>query len=381
MSMTSLLLTDRDVDLPGLALLLDDRLRTRWLADHGHPDALMAGYLRYKPGTSLTVGFDTATGPVFGYAVTAKAAPKLAKLVDRAPTGSILVHDHERRILLAEPIADRDLPGLRSAAAAGACVVAYKPQRRWVGMLADQVLRCYRPSTLSGILRRWPTEHPAGVRIPHVVSSHRRQGMLVVERIPGRPVHRLDDAEKSITGLTEAGRALATWHGGAPSTRVRADLPDLRAAADQLEHLVPDETSRICRIAARLATPRLSNAEQGWCHGDFSADQVLVPDRGSIGPDRTAEPSILDWDRSGHGPLAVDLANAEAAGLFPGRSLRSEQWQAILDGYRQIRPLPSGLDWYRARARFTRAAEPFRTAQPDWPERISATLDDVQEML
>jgi hypothetical protein len=372
-------LADRDPDVPGLRLLMDGEQLGAWLADHGpfdkfrEPFGLVPNYLRYKPGTSLIAGFATTAGPVFGYAVSRDAEPKLGKLVRTAPPGSVLAHDRRLRLVLARPAADRDLPGLRTELAAAAEPLAYKPQRRLVGGLPDRILRCYRPADAEGIISRWPSPGAvSSIRTPQVVEADRAAGWVLIDRLPGQRLDGLTGTDLR-DGLTAAGAAIGRWHRQAPTVSRPADLPDLTATAEQLARLLPEQAARIAELAAAVGEPS-GEVDHGSCHGDFSADQVLIEGE-------TAGISLLDWDRSGHGPLAADLANADAAGLEQITELGDDGWQALLTGYAAERELPAGLDRWRARARFARSIDPFRMAGREWPRAVRAHLDRVEELL
>lgn len=365
-------LIDRDPALPGMAVLLSDP---------------RVDYLRYKPGTSLTVGLRTDQGPAFGYAVSESAAAKLDKIIGHAPPGAIRHHDRHSRLVLADPVADRDLPGIGRRGVREAEPLAYKPQRRWVAALdAEQIARCYRRDELSLTAARWPgVVDPAAIRIPAVVDLDRRAGLMAIERLRGGRLDRLAD-EAAQEGWFAAGRALGHWHRSTVRPDVRAELPDVLATAEQLAVLLPEFAGRFRAVAARLSAATVG-AESGWCHGDFSADQLLI--------DRfDHRPAVLDWDRSGHGPVAFDLGTADAAGGVlstvtdggaveqqPGLGLPVRKWETLLAGYTEVRELPAGLDRVRALAWFVRAVEPFRRADPGWPTAVLARVDRAEELL
>jgi hypothetical protein len=376
-------LIDRDRSLPGMARLLGDH---------------RIGYLRYKPGTSLTVGLQRDGRLAFGYAADERAAVKLDKLVARAPAGTILEHDRQRRFVLALPAADRDLPGLRQPTIRASHGWAYKPQRRWVGPAmpdgagrhGDRVVRCYRPNDLRHTIGRWPrpTEQ-IDVRIPRLLGHRERAGTLIIERLPGTRLDRLS-GEAAVQGWIATGRALARWHRmpgpGGPivdrrrALQCRALLPDTMEVAGLLAVLLPGSAARLRQLAARLVTV-LDGASSGWCHGDFAADQVLID------PD-DHRPALLDWDRSGIGPIAYDLASAEAAGTEAHDTgwnssrigLCPDHWRALLSGYAEIGEVPSDLDRFRALAWFNRAVDPFRRADPDWIDAVLARVQRAEEL-
>ena len=387
-------LADRDRLLVGLRTILDDRRLNDWFAERrpstDPPSAIQVTYLRYKRGISLTVGLQTSYGPAFGYAVSREARPKLDKLINSAPPGTILAADRERMIMIALPAADRDLPGVRRAWVHRPHTLSYKPQRRWVGIDdrpdTNRVLRCYRPADARDNLARWPNSVAIdGIRTPGVIDHDRRRGVIAIERLDGVPLTRSMGDPRRREALAAAGRGLARWHRFAPAAPTRAALGVPTDIAEQLITLLPDQSRRIRRLADALIGPD-HEADLGWCHGDFSLDQLLITEDQQV--------AILDWDRSGYGSRAVDLANADAAGwpeLEPGAAgparypastgLSQVGWRELLDGYAELRQPPNDLDRYRARARFVRAAEPFRRALPDWPIALTANLDRAEELI
>ncbi|MFC0674733.1 phosphotransferase family protein [Brachybacterium hainanense] len=371
------LLQALDPALPGIALLADAET------------VLDIGYLRWKPGTSLVAGVLTPLGPGFLLCAAPPARAKVDKLVSRAPEGGVLRHDPGRRAVLARPAADRDLPGLRRLPGEATQVLAYKPQRRWVGRVAEPgsspagpVLRLYRKGLLPGTAARWPGPEDAPFRIPRVLDLDARRSCMATEHLSGRPL--LDaavDAAERREAMRALGEALARWHARPAPARAATGRTGIVAAHRQLLRLLPDEHRRLARLAARLEHLERSRTDEGrvvWCHGDLSADQVL------LGNERAPGIALLDWDRSGAGSPARDLAEADAAGLDDGGDgpgLPEPLRAALLEGYERRAPLPRGLSAARARACFVRAAEPFRRALPGWPALMRARLDRTETLL
>lgn len=369
-------LLERDAELGGLGVLLDPQALRAWLGEHAVDSAqARTTYVRYKPGTSLTAGLEVAGGPAFGYAVAPHAAPKLDKLVSRAPVGSVLAHDPQRRLAVVRPVADRDLPGLRADSIGALRILAYKPQRRLVGVVrtprgATSVLRCYRPPDMAAAVDRWPA--PGGpIRVPAVRAVHPGLGTMLLDRLPGAPLPTLRGRAADDAWL-RTGRMLGRWHVQAgPAARSMPSI-DLNRVAAEVAWLLPDEADRAADLAARLSTRHEAEPDPVWCHGDFSGDQVLIDEEG--------EPALLDWDRSGSAPPASDLATADAAHADLAEQESTRRWQALLAGYTEVRAEPPRLKAARARAHLRRVAEPFRHADPQWPERVRRRLDLVEEM-
>jgi aminoglycoside phosphotransferase (APT) family kinase protein len=120
-------------------------------------------------------------------------------------------------------------------------------------------------------------------------------------------------------------------------------------------------------VVQRLAATAPAGNPKVLCHGDFSTDQVVVDSHG--------EPGLIDWDRAGVGDPATDLAGVEAAGLV------GAQLTDLLEGYRRLRPVPDHLDWHLAQARLMRAADPFRSGAPAWPDLVAANVAMVEQTL
>jgi aminoglycoside phosphotransferase len=339
--------------------------------------------LRYKPGTSCVAAIARPDGPAFGYAVSADARPKLDKLIRKAPPGTIIDHDRERNLIIARAGADRDLPALADPDAATASVLpgpppafrtlAYKPQRRWVALASRAgtvpvLLRAYRRSTVADAHARlaW-FDRLTGTR--RALGRDDRYAVIATRFEPGSSLAELIESGAATDAmLTGCGVALARLHDQplVPGPAVRQADPAATVAL--LGVLLPGQAPRAEALLDRLRAAVPPRVPPVPCHGDFSADQVIIPAAGS-------PPTLIDFDRSGLGDPAADLAGLSAAGLGPAAVDR------VLAGYRTVRPVPAGLAWHRARALLLRAADPFRTAAPDWPERIPLLLDRIEETL
>lgn len=360
-----------DAALPGLQALLEFPGLTQ---------------LRYKPGTSCVAGIARPDGPAFGYAVSADARPKLDKLIRKAPPGTIIDHDQERNLVIARAAADRDLPALADPAAAAASLLpgrppafrtlAYKPQRRWVALASRDgaepvLLRAYRRATVTDAHTRlaW-FDRLTGTR--RALGRDDRYAVIATRFEPGTSLAELIGTGAATDAmLTGCGTALARFHDQPPVTGPAVRQADPAATVALLGVLLPGQTARAEAILDRLRATTPPTVPPVPCHGDFSADQVIIPPAGATG----TQPTLIDFDRSGLGDPAADLAGLSAAGLGPDAVDR------VLAGYRTVRPVPAGLAWHRARALLLRAADPFRTAAPDWPARIPVLLDRIEETL
>lgn len=376
-----------DAGVPGVALIADgDALRSR-LAEAGE-DLTDRGYVRYKPGTSLVAALRLASGPAFAYAVGAAARPKLAKIVDRAPAGALVLTALDDGLLIARPAADRDLPALADVrrlarlSPAGSdprdwSTFAYKPQRRWVGRALDDpaapVLRAYRPRELSGVLTGWQLaaqvrrERP-DLLLPGLRGVAERHGLIAVDWLPGQPLDRLLAADGATAGdLVAVGAALARLHDALQRPQRQPGSDPGRAAAAVVRELgtvLPRLRGRAAGLVRRLMARRPAACWLHPVHGDFSADQVIIDSGSSV--------AIADWDRAGWGDPAADLGSLRATGLG------DDGWESVLDGYRGIRPLPPATDWYAVLAGMLRLTEPLRTCRPDWRSAIADRLTDLE---
>lgn len=338
--------------LPGLPMLLDDSRLRDWLAGHGLTAPFRRRYLRYKPGTSAVLGLDLGGAPTFLLAVDPAGEPKLAKYRRAAP-GAILAIDPGRRLLLARPAADRDLPAA-AGLDPGLRTLAYKPMRRWVGERSGTVLRAYRPGASTDTACRYRLVHAAGAPTAAVVAHDRSRALLTVAHLPGRPVRPED--------LPAVGRALAALHGLPVPARLPASGgPGWAASTEQARRLRPGLGPALARL--RAAAGSAPPFRPSLVHGDFSLDQVVVDGE---------RVRLLDLDRAGVGDPAVDVAGVAAE--------LGELAEPFLAGYREVAPLPA-LEVAVLRASLARLAEPFRTCRPHWSSEIDDRVKGLVERI
>ncbi|GAB3208563.1 phosphotransferase [Marinactinospora thermotolerans] len=394
-------IADRDPALPALRVVLDHEALTSLVAellpaDAKAPERVTVTYLRYKPGTSLTaalrLGYGGRTRRAFLRAYTAEGDGKLGKDVRHAegppapaPPGVDLteVTDPGWRgplvapdlgLVVAAPADDRALPALRHFAGAPgfasqgtrrARTLRHKPGRRWVGRLdgdarrPEHVLRAH-----SGGVNVAPyvTLAAAGLPVPEVTRVS-RFGLLATRWIPGTP---LDGALAAgdVDAPAAVGGLLARLHAvPAPRELPEARPTDPAVAARAVAALLPDLAARAEQVAQACA--RALEPEPGvLVHGDLSADQVLLTERG---------PALIDLDRVRVDAPAADLASFVAAEIAAGRALAGAEPDRVLgpllDSYleaRPGRPRPRGLAAHTAAALLNRCAEPFRHRVPGW---------------
>ena len=406
-------LVARDPALPGLATLLDDEVLGRWLAAAGRAGGRRR-YLRYKPGTSCVLGLDVDTDEGTTAAVltcvSAESAPKLDKTRRRAPVGSVLAADPAAGLLLTTAAGDRDLPAVaaladpraraavlgrllpgRHLAEATVGTLRHKPARRWVAVLqaaGEQplLLRAYRPAVAATVVGALDALGTGRVRTPHLVARDAELGLLVLEFLPGEALSEVVGS----TGGSEAqwravGKTLAQLHQHpAPGLRRRPPGAAGEAvcdSADLVARLLPAQARRAHVLAGRIAARIRTPGGVRVCHGDFSADQVIV---GPHGPSGIA---LADLDEVALDDPVTDLGGLVAAERMPtadpAAGRRATDLAPLLAGYGTIRALPPAdqLAVHTAAGLVRRAPEPFRLAAPRWDDDVVRVLDAAEAAL
>ncbi|MGY2075307.1 phosphotransferase enzyme family protein [Blastococcus sp. SYSU DS0828] len=395
-------LAARDPGLPGLPVLLDDDVLAGWLAGHGLGTARRR-YLRYKPGTGCVLGLELRTGagavPAVLSAWAGHSAPKLAKTRRRAPGGTVLAVDEGRRLLLTTGAADRDLPGVAALAGPGGGpgvlapllpgwplaaatirVLRYKPARRWVGVLTAAgrepvLLRVHRPAVTAELVTALSAFGTARVRTPGLVAADAGLGLTVMEWLPGEALSDVPVGDRAPL-LRATGRALAQLHQhSAPGLRRRPETvaESTRAGARLVARLLPAQAGRALGLAAVIAARLRPPPGLRVCHGDFSADQVVVGPSG---------PALADLDELALDDPAADLASMIAGARLDGGGHGGDV-EPVLAGYATIRALPPArqLAAHTAAALLRRAPEPFRLAEPAWDSGLVRALDAAERAL
>lgn len=437
-------LVRRDPALPGLATLLDPEALAAVLGKTLGPlDAaeLRVPYLRYKPGTNglVTIHLPRQSDFPLGYA---KAHPpgradKLAKAHQRIVRSAAVLPlvpalaDPAK----ASPFApsrwvvealglevnlfpnDNKLFGLErvtSVAWATELVrraladdqlevtqihpLAYKPERRWVARwdLSDHrhlVAKTCTPNDYPATKSRAQlTGRDAAAVGPKLVGHRDRYHTLLLEWTDGTP---LPEAWRrpdfSPHRLREVGTTLAAFHrrpcpshsaSAAPSSRTDEVLDLEQTLVLYLPHLGP-ELDRVLRqgLLPRWRSHASASILHGWCHGDFHSRQVLLDE------DRVA---LLDFDEARLDDPAADLgdflASLEVATLREFLSVAQREAFAAeflagyaagaLDGsWRERLPLHIATDLLALTPHF------FRTRDPRWVERTTASLARIAEIL
>ena len=407
-----------DPDLPGAGLLLSRANLGAWLTESlGRPCAVELRRLRYKPGTSVVLGFDliTASGlddvavtePCVAWAYADHAAAKIAKTLERIPAEACLAHDPGAHVLVATAAGDRALPLLPRLGDADAAArfldrvlpdapdpgrarirtVRHNPGRRWVGVLErdaepDLLLRAY--SSTARMVRAAGCYKALGrtqVPTPRPIGKSRSLAALAVTWTEGDTLELAGGEDR----WRAAGTTLARLHDGTkgnhPTPAPGPDPAPLdRAAAHNAPHppALADQVRSMAGTTVRLLEDVPGDVVP--LHGDFSADQVVV------GPDGV--PVLIDLDSAHYGSAATDLGCLVASTLTEAEALgTSSQGErdvaALLAGYLGVRRPPErfAVDVQAIAFRLRKAADPFRTCAPDWTEQVTRRVDRTRAAL
>lgn len=268
---------------------------------------------------------------------------------------------------------DPELPLLALPWARAAARLAYVPGRRVVVRHADRVLKGYASAAdferaalgldvlhhaLGGQTAR--PDRPMG----HVLTTVQR---AVDGEHPG-----LEDAVG--TGLA-AGEVLARLHASQVVPTQVSTPAVLLAGADRavrvLEAALPVAGRRARRLHDLLAGSTPSDPDLVLSHGDFTREQLVTTDRGTV---------LLDADTVTLGPRGLDVASypANLVSGRPGDVQRADEaLDAVLDGYGTAL---RNLDWHLAVALLRRCDRPFRRLKSRWDERTTLMLDATEEV-
>ena len=409
-----------DPDLPGAGLLLSRANLEAWLTESlGRPCAVELRRLRYKPGTSVVLGFDLITAarlddvavtePCVAWAYADHAAAKIAKTLERIPAEACLAHDPAAHVLVATAAGDRALPLLPRLGEADATArfldrllpdapdpgrarirtVRHNPGRRWVGVLErdaepDLLLRAY--SSTARMVRAagcYKTLGRTEVPTPRPIGKSRSLAALAVSWTEGDTLELAGGEDRWRAAGTQPGPPARQHPREAADPRARRTTSAAVAAGRRADRAPPP--------GARRRGPGPSPAPRSGCwtsrpgdvvplHGDFSADQVVV------GPDGV--PVLIDLDSAHLGSAATDLGclvastltEAEALGMAPQGE---RDVAALLAGYLGVRRPPDrfAVDVHAIAFRLRKAADPFRTCAPDWAEQVTRRVDRTRAAL
>jgi aminoglycoside phosphotransferase (APT) family kinase protein len=385
----------RDPALPGLALLLEDGALAARLGS-----ALATGYLRYKPGTSCTVGL-IGPGRTLGEAFAAIAYPRdrygevrrrpdwqdAATFLDDLAIAVIPAHldrglKSVRRIGTPARRAKllRRLTGRHDHAPPDEPeVLRYKPGRRLVLRLTagGRPLAALKTTGAGDFVQSLlGATTGAALGAAPLLGASLEHRLHVTGWIVGRPLCPVQSGGlPEMDALAETGAALARLHAVPPLEPFRITRKDeMRALEDivaDLATLDPGLAAEAGRLLPRIAAALGPDATPRFLHGDFSADQVILRGDG---------PVIIDYDAAAAGDPARDIGSflarldAQAVdGIIPAEAAEAAR-EAFMNGYAEAAGLVPDPAAQHARALLMLATEGFRSRHPDWQERTEALL-------
>lgn len=428
-------LVERDQALPGLAILLDpDRMAELIQRLFACPPlgSLTPNYVRYKPGTSCLVGYEAQVGvvtlPLYARTHTVEASIKATTVLKRShapgplgvgaaitadPPIAVFAFPNDHELRVAKDLFDdrrrtaplgRMLPTNTALHAGDLRVLRYKPERRLVASLAGLdgtrvVLRvhaegaaqttvtnnapgdaCHSGST--AIPDHAPS-NPGTVQLPRFLGASTVDRVAIYEWIQGEPLDAsLTSATVDTGQLDRVGGALARWHHEARSrlATAPASIPSSREAADAITAIDWSLGDRAIALAARIDAALVGvDLPLTRIHGDFSAEQVILADRGI---------AFIDLDRSTIGYGLEDLATFRArliADAIAGRCTLAnavawnDRFTAAYFRADNNPPVDRALAAFTARALLRLAPEPFRKRLRDWPSKSAQILAAAAE--
>lgn len=188
----------------------------------------------------------------------------------------------------------------------------------------------------------------------------------------GSDLHAAPDGAAAL----EAGRAIGllhhrsqgrTWPGEAPQG------PALEATASGLLEVAPWLGNRLQALVERLhrLSDELAETEPVWLHGDLSPDQVLHDGAGDV--------RVIDLDRAGPGPAALDVGSWLAA----CRAMDlPELAEPFLVGHAEQGSIsPRAVAIAECLAQFRAAIDPFRKLWPNWPTAVTDRVALAEQAL
>lgn len=405
------IIAEADHALPGLALLLNEAA----LAARLGVQKVTRTYLRYKPGVSCVASLRCMTAKGDRFWMVAKAYPKdrFAMIQDRTEWFSKRYKAalwNDVFIALLPPQLDRKLKPLRRlidpdrqqkmlAELLPDCLVdntrlepmRYKVGRRLVARLTD---KAGQPKALLKVHNVHAYEQAVqGAKMakslggPELLAANSKLGIIVTKWVDGAPLcPAMQSQSPDMFGpamFRKVGEALARYHAEPLKLGDHLDRRDetagIRAAAEGLADIMPDQSSRLFAMSDRAIHMLLSYPSRyGPTHGDFSADQVIVD---------TKHLQIIDWDRSAMGDQSGDLGSFLArldwqylSNVIP-KQTAAELSNAFLSGYEDDRALPAGFHAQRIRHLMLLLQEHFRLQTSDWVEATHKFIDYTEALL
>lgn len=415
----------RDMDLPGLFLLLDPEAllaRLQNLPRFNHAVKADIRYLRYKPANSCacTVRIELGNGSYLHYYAKALTRERFVESWNRSsrqklikagdPLAPLAIPDG--CIMLLHPAYDREIGHLKwlineeyRLRLLKTCslpeinheswhvdILRYKPERR----LVAKVSRDNRPVAII----RTATPKAFGKMLVGSAFGVAHGGMSLLGA---------DGATCTLATGWQKGRSLCPENGILPSGELvkklarklgrihrssnrhpikytwQDEMQSLYGVMNTFKSILPEHTEWFQKL--------LEQTEQGGqeipacfslIHGDFSLDQI-VQRQNKAGEIKL---HILDWDRSSCGHPFFDLAAFRARLELQVIEGFIDRWQAdeiltvLFDTYKEeVNNDLSGLHWFVASALLRLATEPFRKRDPNWEHYTLQLLQRTEDIL
>jgi hypothetical protein len=392
-----------DAKLPQLDSLLDSDRMSATLGHSLDPSAAVPevriGFVRYRPGKSIVVGYEVTVGDSAHEAFAFADAD--ADLAARAatPESVRLVAKLEGRIAAVTPLEyvegldalvqwlplDLALPAMaeppeqlrEQLVAAGLEIddndlprrVKHKPMTRGVLRLNDHFAKTY-PDHESFAESVRALQASASLPFPTARCTAVVPELLVAAQslVPGQ---RTSDPSAL---AAKAGALLSDLHATAsPDLPVELPQARLERAARQarvLATIVPTLASRLERLVRRLEE-NVPTGEPVTCHGGFHASQLLQVN-GEVG--------VVDFDGMCLAPGALDVGSYVASAVERPEDLprAAETLDTLLAAYGSR---PAGISWYLTASLLGRARRPFARFRTGWPAAVGERVAAAEKAL
>jgi len=293
----------------------------------------------------------------------------------RGPTATYDFPADPRLPAAAAPRGPLDAPGV--------VVLRYIPTRRITFRRGDALVgKLKRRATLErsyAILRAvHAAAGGASFAVPEPLGIDTARGVFYQQRMPGRSVAELIDADNGCEIMRRVGALHAAVHAlPVEAVRLRPSAEHVTAAradAEWVAFALPGEAGAVVAVEHDLVSEleALGTGTPAFCHGDPAIDQVLLDGD---------EACVVDFDDAAIGDPYADLG-AMAAGLrIDARGLSrgtGAAEAAYLEGYREATGRP--LDERRLRAHLLRArlailANRLRKGRLSAAEAVQAVAD------
>lgn len=357
-------------------------------------------YSRCKAGSSFLVAYEARyENRMFSFyvkALSAETRGKLDKICSRAVVqsepgpGRIVFKEHGLVIWFFPN--DHKLRGLRKIHGATRRIhtLAYKPERRYVGCKScsdgsRQVIKLYKKSAYSRVCELAAVANRIDF-LPDLAGTNAKKQIVKLKWEDGEILaEKFKDCGLDLQMVKKTGELLARLHDTKlPETLTevshQAQSGRIEAIARDVGAFHPELLKRTIPLARRLQSLLVEDSpEPVFCHGDFYAKQVLLTGSGV---------RFLDFDDLKAAPAESDLglfiAHLEADVLRDrlGKDVSNRVKNLFLTGYLEHRPIHyQRLEVYILWGMFQLAHQPFRDHMPDWQEKMSSWLGEIETRL